>query len=241
MSRRFYDPQPFSVGNEIDLGESASHHIGRVLRMRVGDELTVFNGEGGEFQAKITSISKRAVTVLPSEFDQRDRTAALAVTIALPFIKGERMDYAIQKATEMGASAFHLVQCARSDVRLDGDRARKKLDHLQQVAISACEQCGMNRVPMIDGITSFSEFVSTQTHALKLVGHPGEKALGYSDFSGHENVLLLTGPEGGFSDEELALAKDNHFQSFALGERVLRAETAPVALLASIWTLIANH
>lgn len=241
MSRRFYDPQPFSVGSETDLGESASHHIGRVLRMRVGDQLTVFNGDGGEFHASITNISKRAVTVLPNEFSQHDRTPRLAITIALPFIKGERMDYAIQKATEMGAAAVHLVQCARSDVRLDGDRAQKKIDHLQQVAISACEQCGMNRVPTIEGITPFSDFVSTQTHELKLVGHPGEKALSYSDFAGHECALLLTGPEGGFSEEELALAKDHRFMSFALGERVLRAETAPVALLASIWTLIANN
>src|SRR5690606_10348238 len=126
MSRRFFDPQPFSVGVQADLGELASHHIGRVLRMRVDDEIDLFNGEGGEYRARIVAISKKAVTVLPRSFEQDDRIAPRAVTLALPLIKGERMDYAIQKATEMGVHAIQLLQCERSDVRLNQEREEKK-------------------------------------------------------------------------------------------------------------------
>ena len=103
MPRRFFDDQDFLSGQAVELGASASHHIGKVLRMAVGDELLVFNGRGGEWLASISAISKKAVTIEPQAFTDEDRTAPLAVTVALPMIKGERMDYAIQKATELGA------------------------------------------------------------------------------------------------------------------------------------------
>lgn len=237
MSRRFYDAQPFHVGTTASLGESASHHIGKVLRMRVGDSITLFNGEGGEYQATLSAIGKKTVDAAIVSFDAVDRCPPAAVTVALPFIKGERMDYAIQKATELGAHSFQLLVCERSDVRLDGDRLDKKLGHLRQVAVSACEQCGMNRVPEFTSLLSFSELVRDCNSELKLLAHPGEQRLQLApDF--RSTVTLVTGPEGGFSDNELQQAQRAGFASFALGERVLRAETAPVTLLAALWSLL---
>ena len=235
MSRRFFDPQPFSVGIQADLGELASHHIGRVLRMRVDDEIDLFNGEGGEYRARIVAISKKAVTVLPQSFEQDDRIAPRAVTLALPLIKGERMDYAIQKATEMGVHAIQLLQCERSDVRLNQEREEKKREHFRQVAISACEQCGMNRVPAIYPVMTLSDYLQQTTQPVKLIAHPGEKKADYAALLAGGEISLVTGPEGGFSAEELALAEQAGYEAFALGARVLRAETAPVALLAALW------
>jgi 16S rRNA (uracil1498-N3)-methyltransferase len=235
MSRRFFDDQDFHVGQVTELGASTSHHIGKVLRMAVAEELVVFNGRGGEWSARITAISKKAVTVEPLAFTEQDRSAPLAVTVALPMIKGERMDYAVQKATEMGAHALVIVDTERCEVRLKGERQEKKLAHWQQVAISACEQCGLNRVPTVQGVLNLRDWLSTDLPALKLIAHPGEQPFSASALQAHSSLALLSGPEGGFSDEELQRAADAGFTPFALGNRVLRAETAPVALLAALW------
>jgi 16S rRNA (uracil1498-N3)-methyltransferase len=237
MSRRFYDPQPFHVGQTVALSEGPSHHIGKVLRMRVGDALTVFNGEGGEYTAVLTEVGKRVASIELLSFNDINRTPNLNVTLALPLIKGERMDYAIQKSTEMGARHFHLLQCERSDVRLNGEREAKKMAHFQQVAISACEQCGMNIVPTFSGISSLNDFLLKNTAELSLIAHPGLSPITSQTLQSGKDVTLLTGPEGGFSDGELEQAAQSHFIPFTLGSRVLRAETAPVALLSALWAL----
>lgn len=233
--RRFFDPQPFSQGQQTVLGEDASHHIARVLRMQVGDRLQVFNGQGGAWDAEITAVSKKTVTVLAQGFDAENHIAPLSVTVALPMIKGERMDYALQKATELGARRFQLLTTERTDVRLDGDRQDKKLRHWQQVVVSACEQCGMNLVPQVHAPLPLDAWLAHAEAALKLIAHPGEAPLADETLRHADSLVLLTGPEGGFSDAELHNAAGHGFVSFALGNRVLRAETAPVALLAALW------
>ena len=238
MSRRFFDPQRFQASRPAELGPHASHHIGKVLRMRPGDPLTLFNGEGGEWSATIEAVDKKAVTVLPDAFLDLDRAAPRPVTLGLPLIKGDRMDFAIQKAVEMGAAAIRVLESERTEVRLKGDRENKKLEHWRQVAISACEQCGLNRPPAVDGVLPLNTFMD-QAQGLKLIAHPGEGPLDAGAVRDATDIALLTGPEGGFSDDELAAARAAGFVGFALGERVLRAETAPVALLASLWTLMA--
>lgn len=237
MSRRFFDPQRFQAGQPAELGAQASHHIGKVLRMRPGDPLTLFNGEGGEWSATLEAVDKKAVTVLPRTFEDIDRAAPRPVTLGLPLIKGDRMDFAIQKAVEMGAAAIRVLDSERTEVRLKGDRENKKLEHWRQVAVSACEQCGLNRPPEVDGVQPLKTFID-QAQGLKLIAHPGEGPLDAGAVRDATRIALLTGPEGGFSDDELAAARQAGFQSFALGERVLRAETAPVVLLASLWTLL---
>jgi 16S rRNA (uracil1498-N3)-methyltransferase len=238
MSRRFFDPQRFQASRPAELGPHASHHIGKVLRMRPGDPLTLFNGEGGEWSATIEAVDKKAVTVLPDAFLDLDRAAPRPVTLGLPLIKGDRMDFAIQKAVEMGAAAIQVLESERTEVRLKGERESKKLDHWRQVAISACEQCGLNRPPVVDGVMPLKTFID-QAQGLRLIAHPGERPLDAAAVRDATAITLLTGPEGGFSDDELAAAQEAGFLGFALGERVLRAETAPVALLASLWTLMA--
>lgn len=233
--RRFFDPQSFAEGQQTALGDEASHHIARVLRMQVGDRLQVFNGQGGAWHAEITSVSKKTVSVLPYRFDPENRSAVTPVTVALPMIKGERMDYALQKATELGAHQFQLLNTERTDVRLDGERLEKKLRHWQQVVISACEQCGMNLVPAVKAPRPLTDWLPDTVATLKLIAHPGEQPLPSDALGDAGNIILLTGPEGGFAEAEIAAAKANGFVSFALGNRVLRAETAPVALLAALW------
>ena len=236
MSRRFFDPQRFQAGRPAELGAHASHHIGKVLRMRPGDPLTLFNGEGGEWSARLEAVDKKTVTVLPETFVDIDRAAPCPVTLGLPLIKGDRMDFAIQKAVEMGAAAIQVLESERTEVRLKGERESKKLEHWRQVAISACEQCGLNRPPVVTGVVALKTFID-QAQGLTLIAHPGERPLDAAAVREASAISLLTGPEGGFSDDELAAARQAGFLGFALGERVLRAETAPLALLASVWTL----
>jgi 16S rRNA (uracil1498-N3)-methyltransferase len=233
--RRFYDRQDFRIDTIVSLGDDASHHIGKVLRMQTGDELTLFNGEGGEWRARIEAIGKRDVQVRPLEYLANDRTANIPVTLGLPLIKGDRMDYALQKATELGAHEFHLLITERSEVRLNGDRQDKRLGHWQQVVISACEQCGLNRVPVVHAPMPLPDFVAAADTDLKLLAHPGEQKLDPDTLCQAASITLLTGPEGGLSPREREAAAVAGFQSFALGQRVLRAETAPAALLAAIW------
>lgn len=237
MSRRFFDPQVFQAGQPATLGTVASHHIGKVLRMRAGDNLVLFNGDGGEWSAVLQAVDKKSVTVLPERFDPVNRAAPLPVTLGLPLIKGDRMDYAIQKSVEMGVAAIRVLETERTEVRLKGERQGKKLEHWRQVVISACEQCGLNRPPVVDGVMPLRTFVS-EAQGLKLVAHPGERDLESAVIRTAPAIALLTGPEGGFTDDELASTGDAGFARFALGERVLRAETAPVALLSALWALM---
>lgn len=236
MGRRFFDDQAFADDGEYVLGADASHHIARVLRMRDGDALTVFNGEGGEWPAAITGTRKQGVTVRTGAHVPDDRTPALHVTIALPAIKGERMDIALQKATELGARRFQLIDTEHADVRLPAERLAKKMGHWQRVVISACEQCGMNRIPDIAAPVSLGQALQASGD-LVLFGQPGARPLLQADLSGVEKATLITGPEGGFSETELSLLSNSAARGIALGERILRAETAPLALLAGLWAL----
>ncbi|MFN3712292.1 MAG: 16S rRNA (uracil(1498)-N(3))-methyltransferase [Alcanivoracaceae bacterium] len=233
--RRFYDRQNFHADTVVGLSDEASHHIARVLRMQPGDHLVLFSGEGGEWRAQIESVGKRDVQVRPLEYRADDRAANIPVILGLPLIKGDRMDYALQKATELGADQFHLLTTERTEVRLDGGRQDKRLSHWQQVVISACEQCGLNRVPLVHAPVPMLDFVAATDTNLKLLAHPGEQRLDPAALCQASSITLLTGPEGGFSPREREAATAAGFQPFALGQRILRAETAPVALLAAIW------
>lgn len=244
--RRFFDPQPLQQDQSCVLGELASHHIGKVLRMRVGDSLVLFNGTGGEWVSEITVIDKRRVTIMPRRFSADNRSAPLQVQLMLPMLKGERMDYALQKATELGVSTIQLLLCERGEVRLSAERLEKRMQHWQQVLISACEQCGLNLLPALHPPRPLIELLAQpsvpqpaaapETTTLRLIAHPGAAPLTGALLSNRQAICLLTGPEGGFSEAEIDAAEQAGYQAFALGERVLRAETAPLALLAALWT-----
>lgn len=237
MPRRFHDDQDFSTDRPVTLSPRPSHHIARVLRMDADDELVVFNGRGGEWQAVIESVDKKGVRVRPHTFIARDRTPSLSVHLALPLIKGERMDYALQKAAELGVTSVSLIRYARSEVRLDEQRMTRKRDHWQGVLVSACEQCGLNRMPDLRGPTRLDDFLARAPADLGLVADADGRAPQAERLRGATSVALVTGPEGGLNDEELRICGRAGFDRLTLGERVLRAETAPVALVAALYSL----
>lgn len=233
---RFFDPQSLTANQPTTLSEGAAHHATRVLRLQAGDSLTLFNGQGGEWQARIESVGKREVVVLPLAFDAINRNADLRIHLWLPLIKGERLDWALQKATEMGAASIQLYTSERTEVQLKGERAEKKLGQWQQILISACEQCGLNLPPILHAPVALASLWQSANTAVKLIAHPGEQSLAASGLTLDE-LTLVTGPEGGFSAAELTCAKTAGFAPFSLGERVLRAETAPLALMAALYLL----
>ncbi len=236
MSRRFYDDQAFQADTPCELGAGPSHHIARVLRMAVGDELVVFNGQGGEWSAVIESVHKKAVTIRPLAFHDSDRTPRMAVHLGLPLIKGERMDYALQKVAEMGAASVSLIRFERNEVRLNEQRMERKRSHWHGVLTSACEQCGLNRVPALQGPLELADMLAAPAAGPRLVAHAEGATSGPAGLDTAAAVTLITGPEGGLTDTELDACRQAGCQEFALGERVLRAETAPVALMAALFT-----
>lgn len=233
---RFFDPQPLQLDQPTTLDARAAHHAVNVLRLGVGDEMTLFNGKGGEWQARLTSVDKKAVTVLPFRFHDNDRTPVRQAHLWLPLIKGERLDWALQKATELGAASIQLYASERTEVRLKEERLERKLAQWRDIVISACEQCGLNRIPEILPPQPLSQLWEQPRAPLRLMAAPGQPALARATLVA-SSFTLLTGPEGGFSAGEMTQAQAAGFTLFSLGERVLRAETAPAALLAAIWAL----
>jgi 16S rRNA (uracil1498-N3)-methyltransferase len=227
---RIYSAQPLTLGQLIQLDAAAARHVGLVLRMKAGQPLTLFNGDGGCFSATIKESSKRSVTVSIDTFHPDEKESPLKVHLAQSISKGDRMEYAIQKATELGITEITPIYTEHGDVRLKGDRAGKKQQHWQQVAISACEQCQRNRVPVVHPAVSLQEWLEEVQADLKLVlHHRTERQL--SGYDKPERVALLIGPEGGLSASEIEQAQQQNFKPLALGPRVLRTETAPVVAL----------
>lgn len=228
---RVYEPQPLVAGVDLLLGESASHHLGRVLRAAVGDSVTLFNGEGVECSAVISNITKKAVTVHLERLAQSSTESPLTLHLGQCLSKGERMDYAVQKATELGVSSITPLFSERTEVKLPADRADKRVRHWQQISISACEQSYRCVVPEVAVPVQLSAWMNSVQADLKLVLDPrGAQPLDSNVQP--ESVALLIGPEGGLSQAEIDLAVGKGFKPVVLGPRVLRTETAPVAAMA---------
>jgi 16S rRNA (uracil1498-N3)-methyltransferase len=232
---RCYVPPPLSAGDTRLLPEDVSTHVARVLRARAGELLTLFDGRGGEYDARIVAIERRGVRVQIDTHRTIERESALAVTLLQALARGERMDFIVQKATELGVAAIVVLPAERSRVRLDAQRLAQRCEHWRAVAVSACEQCGRNRVPSIQAAADLaSACAQSDAASLRLLlALDAGRAL-TSLVQRASSVSLLIGPEGGFSDAELALAAQHGFESCRLGPRVLRAETAPLAALAAI-------
>lgn len=230
---RIYIQQPLAVGASIELPDEAVRHLVQVLRMAAGETLTAFNGEGGEYACTLTAVARRSATMAINSFDAVSREAPLAVTIAQCVSKGDRMDYALQKATELGAAAFIPVLSSHGVVKLDGERWEKKVEHWRGVVISAAEQSGRTRVPTVGTPIAFDALLTQPQKGTQLILAP-EAGLQLGELPRPESITALIGPEGGFSDSELQLAERKGWQRLGLGPRVLRTETAPVALLAAL-------
>jgi 16S rRNA (uracil1498-N3)-methyltransferase len=216
----------------VTLGDEAYHHLVVVLRRIRGDAITLFNGRGGEYAATIETVGKRKLTVRLGALRDVDRESALHVTLAQAVSKGERMDYTIQKAVELGAGSIQPLLTDHVVVRLDAERWARKQEHWQGVAVAAAEQCGRTRVPRVAPAADLRDWLSTcPPEALRLVLSPTAGAAGIKHGAG-QPVVLLVGPEGGLSEVELKLVDLAGFTGLALGPRVLRTETAGVVALA---------
>ncbi len=235
MTARLYCPLPLSAGAPLDLPEAAAHHASRVLRLRNGDELTLFNGDGGEFAARVERIDARLVQVSLGERRDVDRESPLVVTLVQGLATGDRMDYTIQKAVELGVAAVQPVTMARSVARLDAARADKRMLHWRQIAISACEQCGRNRIPDVLPLRDLEDWLSQPTRApLRLLLAPDAHGALTALTPPAGGIELLAGPEGGLAPEETVAAVRAGFTAVRLGPRILRTETAALAALAAL-------
>ena len=226
---RFFIDAPLSLG-EHDLPETQAHYIGRVLRMAAGDAVQLFDGSGQEYLGQLLEVGKKTVRVSLTEALAGQAESPLHTHLGQGLSRGERMDWAIQKATELGVNVITPIASERCEVRLKDERADKRLAHWRQVAVSACEQCGRSTVPQINPPVTLAEWLAGRDEALKLVLHPVAEPLVSHDKPA--SLAFLIGPEGGLSDAEVEQAKDSGFHSARLGPRVLRTETAPVVALA---------
>jgi 16S rRNA (uracil1498-N3)-methyltransferase len=235
VTSRVYINQPLSVGATITLPDDAARHLVQVLRMRLGDSFIAFNGQGGEYAATLSTISKREAQATIGELSAVDRESPLSITLAQCVSKGDRMDYTLQKAVELGVSNVVPLMSSRTVVKLDAERWAKKIEHWQGVIISACEQSGRTRVPQLAAPEDLDDWLRRNTSdSLKLVLAPGaSKQLRQLDPNSRA-ITLLIGPEGGLSEAECTLAAKHEFIPLALGPRILRTETAGVAALAAI-------
>lgn len=232
---RLYCPEVTASGTEITLAEKTSHYVGNVLRMSKGQALRLFNGSGGYFDAVIVEQTKKKVTVSIGQHHDTETESPLPVHLGIALSKGDKMDWIVQKATELGVTSITPLRSQRSDVKIPKERQLKRIEHWQQVAISACEQCERNRIPTIHDISNLDEWTQEQTASLKLVLHHRADEIGTQNIP--ESVALLIGPEGGLTAEEIKTAEDSGFKSLCLGQRVMRTETAPVAALSVLQLL----
>jgi 16S rRNA (uracil1498-N3)-methyltransferase len=234
---RIHCPMPLAAGDALALPPAAARHI-QVLRMQPGETVTLFNGEGGEFDAVIERMGRSDVSVVVGEHRAVEREAPRAVHLAVGMPANERMDWLVEKAAELGVASIQPVLAQRSVLKLQGERAQKKQAHWQAVAIAACEQSGRNRVPTVHAVVGLAQWIAAlgmpaqQPRLLLSLAAQAQPVRTAAGVDGP--VLLLSGPEGGLSTQEEDLATGAGFMRATLGPRVLRAETAPLAALAAL-------
>lgn len=231
---RFHIDAALRAGGVSLLPEGSAHHAVHVLRLRPGDGVVLFNGRGGEYAGRIAAVDRLRVSVDVLEHRRIERESPLAVTLVQGVSAGEKMDFTVQKATELGVAALQPVIAARSTGRVSGARAEFKRAHWQRVAIAACEQCGRNRVPEVLPVLPLAQYCAQAgTGGTRLLLSPlAELGLRAAKLDGA--VTLAAGPEAGFTTEEEALLAATGFLPLRLGPRVLRTETAALAALAAL-------
>ncbi|WP_234193388.1 16S rRNA (uracil(1498)-N(3))-methyltransferase [Pseudacidovorax sp. NFM-22] len=231
---RIHCATPLASGQSLGLPPGAARHV-QVLRLQPGDGITLFDGRGGEFEATVERMGRSDVDVRVGTHHAVEREAPLAVHLAVSMPANDRMDWLVEKATELGVASIQPLQTAHGVLRLAGERAQKKQDHWQAVAVAACEQCGRNRVPAVHPVRDLGTWLDglgadapTARHVLGF----GDEAqpLGRTALAGG-SALFLSGPEGGLNPQEEARARASGFVLTTLGPRILRAETAPLAAL----------
>jgi 16S rRNA (uracil1498-N3)-methyltransferase len=233
---RFYCPPALADAVQINLSPTAAHHAAKVLRLRRGDQVILFDGTGGEYEASIHWIERNEVLVDVGRHLAVEREAPLSLCLAQGLSTGDKMDYTLQKAVQMGVARFQPLATRKSVVRLTEERGARRQQHWESVAIHACEQCGRNRLPEVSPVEDCETWLAgvQASPVVKLLLDPfaDQRLTDLARPTGE--VIVLVGPEGGLTDEEIAATQVAGFQPIRLGPRVLRTEVAGLALLAAI-------
>lgn len=233
MISRFHFPARLPTGGTLELPDTLAHHAVRVLRLRDGERIVLFDGEGGEAEATLQVRGKSAFAHLETR-REIDRESPLQIVLVQALAASDKMDWVVQKAVELGVSALQPVQAERSVLRLAGERADKRQAHWQQVAVSACEQCGRNRIPEVRPLQPLAQWLAAHRGALNYVLAPGGTAGFVEQPAAQDIVHVLVGPEGGWSEAELRAFDAAGCRRVRLGPRVLRTETAGLAAIAAL-------
>jgi 16S rRNA (uracil1498-N3)-methyltransferase len=229
---RVFVETPLQAGRACTIEGSAANHVMRVLRLREGDAVTLFDGRGGEYSARITGFRKDSVSADVVEHREIERESALGLTLAQGISRGERMDWVMQKATELGVTRIVPVITERTMVKLDERQSERKLQHWRGIVIAACEQSGRNRVPELAGPTPLYQVIrSFDAAATTRVLLSPTGTLSARDLPRSQHIAMLIGPEGGLSENEQEAAINEGFQQVRMGPRILRTESAAIAAL----------
>ncbi|MBS1186831.1 MAG: rRNA methyltransferase [Burkholderiaceae bacterium] len=236
---RFYCALPLVAGATVPLPPEIVRHL-HVLRLTEGDGITLFDGNGGEYAAKLASIDKKHASAALGAHSPREAELPFALTLAQALPEGSKMDWIVEKAVELGVAAIQPLAAQRSVVKLSGERAEKRRDHWQAIIVAASEQCGRNRLARLEPLTDFSRWMAQPSVEPRILFSPRatQTLAGWAREHQPQPVTLAIGPEGGFSPEEEAAAVANGATLLSLGERVLRTETAgmaAVSMLAAVW------
>ena len=235
---RSHVDQPLAVGQRITLPEDSSAHLLRVLRLAPGDAVTLFNGDGFDYAARLLTAAKRGAEAEVTGREPVARESPLLITLVQGVARGEKMDLVLQKATELGVDAFTPVVTERTEVKLDAERAGKRMTHWRGVLAAACEQCGRAVLPRLSEPTALAAYAGTERADIKLVLDPtGDVGLASVSPQAGQSIALVVGPEGGLSERDLATLRAAGFRGLKLGPRILRTETAGLAAVAALQAL----
>jgi 16S rRNA (uracil1498-N3)-methyltransferase len=240
---RLFVDTPLHAGLELALPDTAAQHAVRVLRLRAGDAVTLFNGDGRQYPARLLTATPRATRVRVDSVETPLRESPLRMTLLQALARGDKMDWIVQKATELGVARVVPVVTARSDVKLPAARGGKRLEHWRAIAIAACEQCGRNTLPRIDAAGTLDAFLAADTaadSAVHWVLHPGEGTRIRDLAPSATHVTLAVGPEGGFAEADLTALHQAGYRALNLGPRILRTETAGIAALAALQAVLGD-
>jgi 16S rRNA (uracil1498-N3)-methyltransferase len=235
MIPRFHCPFPLAPGAQVELPEQAAHHALKVLRMKAGDTVVLFDGQGGEWHAEILGAGKTARVAL-KEFDDRESESPLDITLVQGLPSSDKMDWVVEKCVELGVTAIQPIAAKRSVIRLSAERMAKRVTHWNAIAAAACEQCGRNRVPQVAPVLDLPQYLGVakaQNASRLLLAPQGGIALRALDEPAGP-VIVMVGPEGGWEEGEILAAQVAGFASLSLGTRVMRTETAGAAVLAAM-------
>ncbi|HEA17113.1 MAG TPA: 16S rRNA (uracil(1498)-N(3))-methyltransferase [Pseudoalteromonas prydzensis] len=229
-----YQASSIVIATPLQLDDDASGHIGRVLRMKVGEHISLFNGQGGEYLCELIEVGKKSVVAMPLKFDDKDVESPLSIHLGQGISRGDKMDFTIQKSVELGITEITPIFSQRCGVKLSPERLAKKHLQWQKIAIAAAEQSGRNSITTIHPPIDLSQWLAQKSDEIKLTLHPRAEHSIKTIKVPSAGVRFLVGPEGGFTDDEIAQTKQQAFVDIRIGPRVLRTETAALTVLSAL-------